>query len=89
MLHACYSLPMTHTATATEYGIFSDEGCVESAIHTEGDARDALAEHQADAVKAGANPALLFFGEVCPDHEEQPRDGCEECYAEHDADAED
>lgn len=73
-----------------EYGIFSDEGLVEGALPNEVEAQVALGEHRADAEKVGADPAVLYASEICPDHEEQPRKNCEECFeeveeAEHDA----
>ncbi len=55
-----------------EYGIFNDEGLVEGQFYSEGEALEARVTRHSDDLWAEVH-------EVCPDHEEQPRDGCEEC----------
>lgn len=59
-----------------EYGVFNDEGCLEAQMYSEAEAQEALRSRYADEPYAYAAP-------VCPDHEEQPKDECEECAYEY------
>lgn len=59
-----------------EFGLFSDEGCVEAGFFTR---EDATAAMQARYQTAG-----LEVAEVCPDHEGERRLNCESCEAETD-----
>lgn len=68
--------------TITEYGIWcaEDGGFTVKQIYS-------VAEGEKEIVElVAANPDAadytLTITPVCPDHEEQPKDGCEECYAE-------
>lgn len=56
------------------WGLFSDEGCVDSGFFAKEDVEAALKTY---SVEDG-----LVIREICPDHDEQPRIGCEECDAE-------
>ena len=56
---------------STEYGLFSDEGCVESGFFTKADATLALHSY--------SDEDGLKVLEICPDHEGQSKDFCEEC----------
>jgi len=57
----------------TEYAAFNDEGCIADGFTTLVEAQEAAqAERDEGDVHA-------FAAEVCPDHDEQPRQGCEEC----------
>lgn len=60
------------------YGIFSDEGMTDGPF-SRITAEICLAEYIIDDPD---NAELVEIREVCPDHEEQPLDGCEECWAE-------
>lgn len=67
-----------------EFGIFSDEGCIERGIY--GVPGGASAEEVGQARIADLRAAgeatpdeVLQVDELCPDHEEEPRDGCGEC----------
>jgi hypothetical protein len=66
---------------ATEYGLFSDEGLVESGFYSAEEAREAARERYSE--EDG-----LEIEEVCPDHPEQPHYGCEDCDSEEMADQE-
>lgn len=59
---------------STEYGIFNDEGCVERGFWS---AEEALRE-----LKLMDPEDHGDVKELCPEHEEQARDTCEECFAE-------
>lgn len=61
----------------TEYGIFNDEGCVEAQFYSREEAEAAIADRYTDETDDD-----LEIHEVCPDHEEQRRDVCEECFTE-------
>jgi hypothetical protein len=58
-----------------EYAIFNDEGCIE---------RDFSDEDLAQSVKDNdyGNEPGVYVAEMCPDHDEQPREFCEECEEE-------
>ncbi|MFE4818663.1 hypothetical protein ACFRFU_19950 [Streptomyces sp. NPDC056704] len=64
---------------ATEYGVFEDGACIEAGFH--GEIGKAAAEaHMADLVAAEPGMADAYeVDEICPDHDEQPKNGCEEC----------
>jgi hypothetical protein len=64
--------------TTTEYGIFSDEGCLECGFYSESKARIAARGSEY------ADEPDVYVAEMCPDHEEQPRDTCEECFTDDD-----
>lgn len=64
-----------------EYGVFGDEGPID----------------RSDCAMQAANGAAFYTAEddgdtqyvvkvICPDHEDQPQDGCEECFTDQDAD---
>ena len=77
---------------STEYGVFNDEGCIAreyGSLHTAERAaaamrdawdRDYAGEHIGDA---DADPNA-YAAALCPDHDEQPADSCEDCGAEDD-----
>jgi len=69
----------------TEYGIFSEAagGCIYAPCCSTGEAET---ERQRLIAEDGEEPDDLTVVELCPDHEEQPKNGCEECV---DEDAED
>lgn len=58
-----------------EFGLFSDEGCVEAQFYSLEEAEAAIAERYSpeDGLTAHA---------VCPQHEEQIAEFCEECAEE-------
>jgi hypothetical protein len=58
-----------------EYGIFNDEGCVERGFYD---------EDKAQTTKDGSysDEPGVYVAEMCPDHDEQPLDFCEDCEAE-------
>jgi hypothetical protein len=58
-----------------EFGIFSDEGCCERGFFSRAEAEGAIAARYdpGDGVRAA---------EVCHDHPDRERDGCEECATE-------
>lgn len=60
-----------------EYGLFSDEGCVERQLWSEAEARTAILERYDEEDE-------LTVRKMCPDHahEEQPETGCELCAEE-------
>lgn len=59
---------------STEYGIFSDEGLLEGGFITvEAAQKVATTTYAEDGV---------HVAEVCPEHEEQEREHCEECSAD-------
>ena len=61
-----------------EYGVFNDEGCLDSGYITFAQA-DAVA---ADFRRQGDEYAKA--SEICPDHEEQPAGECEDCLTDGD-----
>lgn len=64
-----------------EWGLFNDEGLVEGEFRSK--------EEAFDAMTSGYDPEDgLTVEEVCPDHPEEPRQSCEECYLD-DEDRED
>lgn len=67
----------------TEYGIFSEAagGCV---FHPCYSPEEAETERQRLIAEEGEPDEDLTVKEMCPDHtdEEQPKDGCEECFTE-------
>lgn len=76
-----------------EYGIWSDlaGGFIETDFHDE--AGKAEAQEQIDDACKGFGGDLdpdeavaCSVIRICPDHEEQPADGCEECDADEDSD---
>jgi hypothetical protein len=60
----------------TEYGIFNDEGCVESGFYSREEAEAAVIERYPDDTTSVCS--------ICPDHPEQAHDTCEECNTEED-----
>jgi hypothetical protein len=72
----------------TEYGVFEDGACIEAGFH--GASGKAAAEERAARLVA-AHPEMVDAYEVlemCPDHEEQPKNGCEECATDGDDESE-
>lgn len=69
-----------------EYGIWTDGdgGFTEIGLHSLGAAEIRLAEIIAESPDPDADREDLSIKEVCPDHEDQPKDDCDECYAEDD-----
>ncbi|MFI7691746.1 hypothetical protein ACIBQ6_21945 [Nonomuraea sp. NPDC049655] len=65
---------------ATEYGVFNDEGLVEDHLWSLGEAEAAAAQHRAQGDE------FAEAREICPDHEGQPKDGCEACEDEESSD---
>lgn len=65
----------------TEYGIWDDGqgGFIAAQCYSPAEATLALDQFQGEYRTAGEDPDVLSFVEMCPDHEEQPNDGCEEC----------
>jgi hypothetical protein len=57
---------------STEYGIFNDEGCLEQGIYDEGEAYITKDDSYQD------EPGV-YVAEVCPEHDLQPREFCEDC----------
>lgn len=64
---------------AVEYGVFEDGACIEAGFH--GEIGKAAAEaHMADLIATDPDMADAYeVAEICPDHAEQPKNGCEEC----------
>ncbi|WP_160051183.1 hypothetical protein [Nocardiopsis sp. FR26] len=65
-----------------EWGVFNDEGCTFVGSRAEAEAQ-AAKDRAADD---GHWAELISVHRICPDHEEQPKDACEECltYAQDD-----
>lgn len=59
----------------TEYGLFSDEGLVEDGFFSAAEAEEARDTRYDPEDGLGVE-------EICREHPEQPRYGCEECAAE-------
>ena len=59
-----------------EYGAFNDAGCFLAGFGT----LSAAAEEAAYGVEAGDEWA--YAAEICPEHDEEALDTCEECFAE-------
>jgi hypothetical protein len=59
----------------TEYGLFNDEGLVEGGFYSVDTAEAAILDRYDSEDE-------LEVKEVCGDHEGQPYDGCEECFAD-------
>jgi len=76
-----------------EYGVFNDEGCIEAGFWTLDGAEKRAATLRTNWERGGVdfarNDATGEYeaesdnraqaAEICPEHEEQPLDGCEEC----------
>lgn len=71
-----------------EYGVFSESagGCVYAPCHSPEEAEQERARMVAED---GEDADDLTVQELCPDHAEQPRHGCEECAADNDDDQDD
>jgi hypothetical protein len=63
-----------------EYGIFGDEGCVEAQLYSKKQAEASLSLYRIEA-DGGEE---FHYAEICPEHEEQEKDYCEECNEEED-----
>ena len=59
-----------------EYGVFNDEGCIEAGLASPEAATEAAAGYVAEGEWEGTHGAA-----ICPDHDEQEADTCEECLA--------
>ncbi|QDN64373.1 hypothetical protein [Streptomyces sp. S1D4-14] len=70
---------------SAEYGIFSESagGCIYAPCYSTGETET---ERQRLITEDGEEADDLTVKELCPDHEEQPKDGCEECFTEEDED---
>lgn len=68
-----------------EFGVFNDEGCIESGFITleaaEARAQEYRENYERNSDEDGDPDAVAK--ELCPDHEEQAKDDCEECFAEY------
>ena len=60
----------------TEHGVFNDEGCIDRGFYSLKDAEAAVREYRKDGDEH-VHAAVL-----CGEHDEQPADSCEECWAE-------
>jgi len=63
----------------TEWGAFNDEGCYyayDCAVDVANESAKTNEEEEADA-----DDPVSTWGEKCSDHEGQPRNGCEDCFA--------
>lgn len=67
----------------TEYGLFNDEGCVEGQMYSPEEAVQRLAELIATGEIDETDHGLAVLP-ICSDHDEQPRDTCEECFTDDD-----
>lgn len=63
----------------TEFGLFNDEGCVESQLWSREQAEREMAERYTDEDE-------LHVSEICAEHEGNEAHNCEECWAEGDED---
>jgi len=63
---------MLTKGTAMEYGIFTDEGCVEDGFFER-----KAAETRAAFYRASGDNVVVH--QICPDHPEQPAHACEDC----------
>ena len=61
----------------TEYGIFTDEGCIESGFYTREEAEAARDARYKDED--------CHVAEVCPEHPDCERENCSECDSEEEA----
>lgn len=66
---------------STEYGIFGNEGCFEGGFYSQEEAQVAIAERYAEEEN-------IHVAELCPDHDENKRDTCEDCNSEDSEEAE-
>lgn len=55
------------------FGVFNDTGCVDYGYLTLEAAQSIAQQFQRDGDE------FAYGAEICPDHDEQPRNGCEEC----------
>jgi hypothetical protein len=62
---------------AKEFGIFSEAagGCIYHPFYSIGEAEDMRAE----AIRGGEDSADLAIKVLCPEHEEQPLEDCQDC----------
>ena len=60
---------------STEYGLFSDEGCVEAQFYSIGEAAEAILDRYTE-------DDGLTIAVVCTEHEGERADACEHCYTE-------
>lgn len=67
----------------TEYGIFSEAagGCIYAPCYS---VKEAEAERERLITEDGEEADDLTVKEICPDHEGEPKDGCEDCWTEED-----
>lgn len=62
-----------------EYGVFEDGACIEAGFHGE-TGKAAAEEHMTSLIAVEPDMADAYeVAEICPDHDEQPKNGCEEC----------
>ncbi|MFD5566674.1 hypothetical protein [Streptomyces cadmiisoli] len=66
----------------TEYGIFSEAagGCIYAPCYF---TKEAEQERDRLVAENGEEAEDLTIEELCPDHEEQPKHGCEDCGEEY------
>ncbi|WP_280430018.1 hypothetical protein [Nocardia brasiliensis] len=61
-----------------EYGIFSDEGCVEARLYSREEAEQA----RKDLIAGDWDASELDICEMCSEHDEQRADECQACAEE-------
>lgn len=68
-----------------EYGIWTDNdgGFTEAQLYSLEEAEDRLAEIIGESKDPESEREDLSIKEICPDHEGQVKDGCEECATEY------
>jgi hypothetical protein len=70
------------SADIGEYGVFEDGECIETGFHG-GYGRVAAGAAAKTYTDDPANEGLSYeVKELCPEHAEQPKNGCEECFAD-------
>lgn len=66
----------------TEYGLFNEldrtEGCFEAGLYS----REEAEERRQEYIAGGEAPEDITVEELCPDHEGQAKDSCEECFTD-------
>lgn len=69
----------------TEYGLFNDEGCLDAQMYSAEEAERRRQKY----IDGGEHPDDVVVKEMCPDHEGEAKDDCEECFTELADDSED
>lgn len=68
--------------STAEYGVFEDGECIETGYHGDLGRVAAGATLKAYTDDPARDGLTYEVKELCPDHEEQPKDSCEECFTE-------